>query len=143
MRRLTSILCTLVTVLLLCPAYAQQKPKPAPDLPFTPGELQDVYKSYNREYWDGKLPAATIVWTALAAGRFGETDVDANGRFIIRLDSIKNRETNVVKTTILHEMCHVKTWGEECHIPGTPNKCRRWLAELHRIMLEGAFDDLV
>jgi hypothetical protein len=63
--------------------------------------------------------------------------------FVIRLDVIKNQERNVAKTTILHEMCHVKTWGESCHIPGQPSTCRRWLVELHRIMLEGAFDDLV
>lgn len=143
MRRLTTVLCTLVTALLLCPVGSPQKPQPAPAIAFTPGELQSIYDSYNREYWDGKLPAATLVWTGLPENRFGETQQEPGGRFLIRLDVVKNREQNVAKTTILHEMCHVKVWGEECHIPGTPNKCRRWLIELHRIMLEGAFDDLV
>jgi hypothetical protein len=143
MRRWTGILCTLVMALCLCPVGSPQKAPPAPALAFTPGDLQKIYDSYNREYWDGKLPAATLVWTGLPNDRFGETDKDAGGRFVIRLDVIKNQERNVAKTTILHEMCHVKTWGESCHIPGQPSTCRRWLVELHRIMLEGAFDDLV
>jgi hypothetical protein len=145
MRRLTGLLCMLVMTLLACSTVSPQKPapKPAPVLPYSSGEIQDIYKSYNREYWNGKLPAVTVIWTALPEGRFGQTEKDDNGRFIIKLDVVKNRESNVAKTTVLHEMCHVKTWGEDCHIPGTPNKCRRWLAELHRIMLEGAFDDLV
>jgi hypothetical protein len=147
MFRLASLCISVLLVCLLAcggqlPTPAPQKPTTDP-LPFTPGELQDIYKSYNSQYWDGKLAKATVVWTVLKVGRFGETEKEDDGRFLIRLDSTKNREANVAKTTILHEMCHVRTWGEDCHIPGTPNKCRRWLAELHRIMLEGAFDDLV
>ena len=141
MRRLLTIL--LAVSLLSLPVQAQQKQKPKQDcdiipLAFTPGQLQDIYKYYNRTYWDGKLPAnTTIVWTYPGNDRFGETQQEADGRFVIRLDPIKNREGNVAKTTILHEMCHIKTYGER------PDHGARWLAELHRIMLEGAFDDLV
>ena len=144
MRRLLSILLVITTLWL--PAQAQQttsSPCKAPALPYTTGELQDIEKSYNREYWDGKLPAVTVVWTALNGKRFGETHQDENGRFVIRLDVLKNREQLVAKTTLLHEMAHVKTWGDTCHVEGQPDNCRRWLAEIHRIMLEGAFDDLV
>jgi hypothetical protein len=160
MRRLTSLLVLLVTTLSLCPAVEPQKPvgKPNPPcdvvpLPFSPGDLQDLFKFYNRQYWKGKLPKTTVVWTALSSSRFGEThqnDADYgesekqdDGTFVIRLDVIKNREANVAKTTILHEMCHIKAWGETCHQQGLPDDCRRWLAELHRIMMEGAFDDIV
>lgn len=131
---------------------AQQKPVvklhepitcPSSKPPFTTGELEDIYTTYNRMYWDGKLPPAKIIWTGLPEGRFGETMEESKGHFLIKLDVVKNVEVNVAKTTILHEMAHVKVWGEECHIPGTPNKCTRWLVEIHRIMLEGAFDDLV
>lgn len=138
MRRLTSLTCMLVTALLLC----LSTPAQTPPLPFTTGELQDIYNSYNREYWDGKLPKATVVWTALD-NKYGETQQDADGRFLVRLDVVKNREANVAKTTILHEMCHVKTWGEKCHMTGVTGSCRRFYIELHRIMLEGAFDDLL
>jgi len=123
----------------LCLPLQAQRPCETPRLPFNVGELQDLYKTYNRTYWDGKLPAnATVVWTGLNKERFGETTTDGNGRFVIRLDVMKNRERNVAKTTILHEMCHVKTYGQDKTDHGP-----RWLAELHRIMLEGAFDDLV
>ena len=142
MRRLTGILCTLVTVLLLCPVVVFPQKKPAPALPFTSGELQDIFKSYNRMYWDGKLVNAQVVWTALD-NKYGETSQADDGRFTIRLDVIKNREANVAKTTILHEMCHLKTWGDQCHVTGKPDQCRRFYAELHRIMLEGAFDDIL
>ena len=135
MRRLLTIL--LAVSLNLLPVQAQQKCQPLP-LPFTPGQLQDVWKYYNRAYWDGKLPANTVVvWAALGDDRFGETEQEPNGRFVIRLDPVKNHERNVAKTTILHENCHIVTYGEK------PDHGPRWLAELHRIMLEGAFDDLV
>jgi hypothetical protein len=164
MRRLTSFLILLVTTLLLCPAVEPQKPvgktKPSCDvipLPFSSGALQDLFKSYNRQYWRGKLPKTTVVWTALPtrfgethqnekndySADFGESEREDDGTFVIRLDVVKNREANVAKTTILHEMCHIKTWGEPCHQQGVPDDCRRWLAELHRIMMEGAFDDIV
>lgn len=139
MCRLISLTCLLMMTLLLCPACSPQQKA---TLPFTPGDLQDIYQSYNRQYWGGKLPAATVVWTGLK-DRFGETEEEDDGRFLVRLDSVKNQERNVAKTTILHEMCHIRTWKETCHQTGKRDDCRRWLAELHRIMLEGAFDDLV
>ena len=111
-------------------------PCAAAPLPLTNGELQDIFKFYNRTYWDGRLPTVLVVWTGLE-NRYGETDMLPDGRYVIRLDATKNREGNVARTTILHEMCHVRTWGEDAqHGP-------RWRAELHRIMLEGAFDDIV
>ena len=136
--KIVSLLVSLLLVVAVLPA--QQKPESP--LPFTTGELQDIYDTYNREYWDGKLPKATVVWTA-HDHKYGETRQDPDGRFRVRLDVIKNRESNVAKTTILHEMCHVKTWGEKCHMAGVDGSCRRFYIELHRIMLEGAFDDIL
>jgi len=140
MRRLLAIL---LLVTLCLPAHAQQVKKPAPTcdtpaLPYTTGEMQDIFDTYNREYWDGKLPKTVIVWTGLPKQRYGETEKQTDGSFIIRLDVIKNKEQNVAKTTLLHEMCHVKTYGKDKTDHGD-----RWHAELHRIMLEGAFDDIV
>src|SRR5271170_509952 len=99
----------LIGILLLAtlwvPAQAQRTPllppqqkKPTlvcetPSLPYTAGQLQDIFKTFNRMYWDGKLPATVVVWTALK--EYGETDKLPDGRFIIRLDSVKNQETNV------------------------------------------------
>jgi SprT-like family len=139
MRRLLSILLLLT---LWFPAQAQQVKKPAPTceapvLPYTTGEMQATFDTYNREYWDGKLPKTVVVWTGLTK-RYGETEKQADGSFLIRLDAVKNKEQNVAKTTLLHEMCHVKTYGQDKVDHGD-----RWHAELHRIMLEGAFDDLV
>jgi len=148
MRRLTRLALLASALLLAVPALAQKAPAPAPICdavppPFTSGDLQDIFETYNREYWDGKLPATVVVWTGLK-DRYGETNVLPDGRFVIRLDVLRNREANVARTTILHEMCHVKTWGDSCHVKGAKvQDCSRWLAELHRIMLEGAFDDLV
>jgi hypothetical protein len=147
MRRLAA-LCIGV-FLVCCPITLSQAPKPrtapcaAPRLPYTPGELQDIFKTYNRTYWDGKLPETVVVWTALPGKLFGQTHQEADGRFVIKLDSAKNGYEIVAKTTILHEMAHIKTWGDQCHITGQPDQCSRWLAEIHRIMLEGAFDDLI
>src|SRR5271156_2307274 len=149
MRRLLISILLLATLWL--PAQAQKFPLPpqkkptpvceVPSLPYTVGQLQDIFTTFNRMYWDGKLPATVVVWTALK--EYGETDKLPDGRFVIRLDSVKNQETNVAKTTILHEMCHIKTWGDPCHVKADHPDCSRWLIELHRIMLEGAFDDLV
>jgi len=147
MRRLLSSILLVMTLWL--PAQAQKPPHLLPNpcqaapLPYTPGELQDIFNTYNRQYWDGKLPKTTVIWTALK-DRYGDTNIENNGSFVIRLDVLKNKEQNVAKTTLLHEMCHVKTWGEQCHVEGAKNgDCTRWLRELHRIMLEGAFDDIV
>jgi len=140
-----SLLSILLLLILWVPTQAQQVKKPTPcpvaALPFTTGELQDVFDTYNRQYWDGKLPKTHVIWTALSK-RFGETVKEDDGSFTIKLDVSWNVLPNVAKTTLLHEMCHIKTWGESCHI-GTQGDCTRWQRELHRIMLEGAFDDIV
>lgn len=136
-------LAALLGLFLVAPTIAQQRQplKPLPcgitaSLPYSSGGLQDIFRFYNRTYWDGKLPATVVVWTGLE-NSYGETDLLPDGRYIIRLDALKNRENNVARSTLLHEMCHVKTWG------ATPPHGLRWQAELHRIMLEGAFDDIV
>ena len=147
MKRLLSILLLVAT--LWIPAQAQQKTNspckisPPSSLPYTTGELQDIFRTYNREYWDGKLPATVVVWTALPGKKIAETDVLPDGRFIIRLDSTRNSVEVIAKQSILHEMAHIKTWGDQCHVDGKPNQCDRWLAEIHRIMLEGALDDII
>lgn len=139
MRRLLAILLLFT---LWLPAQAQQIKKPVPcealALAYTTGEMQAIFDTYNRVYWDGKLPKTVIVWTGLPKQRFGETEKQTDGSFLIRLDAVKNKEQNVAKTTLLHEMCHVKTYGQDKTDHGD-----HWHAELHRIMLEGAFDDLV
>lgn len=146
MRQPTQLAILLLSLFLVAPATAQWKrpPKPIPcasditPLAYSDGELQGIFQTYNRMYWSGRLPATVVVWAGMEKS-YGETDLLPDGRYIIRLDILRNREGNVIRTTLLHEMCHVKTWGKDDKNPHGSI----WLAELHRIMLEGAFDDIV
>lgn len=129
-------------------SQCEQKPKNPPrtevahprvaPTPYTDKELAGWYATYNSRYFSGHLPKDTKVRWAFLEGRYGETANPQDNFFVIRLDIPKNREAIMAKQTLLHEMCHVATYGKELDFHGP-----LWQAEIHRLMMEGAWDDLV
>ena len=102
--------------------------------------LQAAFKSYNQEYFGGRLLANTeVVWSHELddAGDYGDSVKKSDGHFLIRVSPYWNPGNEEARLTLLHEMCHVDTWGanELEHGPS-------WRTCRDRIMIEGALDDL-
>jgi SprT-like family len=135
------LLCALWSVL-FSESRSQSEPtrpaahKAVAPTPYTDKELAEWFATYNRRYFSNRLPATTVRWAFLGL-KYGETEQLENGQFLIRIDIARNREGIMTLITMLHEMCHVATAGKGFdHGPA-------WQAEMHRLMLEGAFDELL
>lgn len=105
--------------------------------PFTDKQLAAWYATYNERYFSGRLPKNTVVRWNFLEDKYGETEPPADGRFVILLDISRNRESIMARITLLHEMCHVATYDKGF------DHGLAWRAEIHRLMMEGAFDDLI
>ncbi len=104
--------------------------------------LENLYIMYNALYFRRKLPKISVVFGP--AKDNGEENVGLTyscGNYLcIEINPELNPTHAEQAATLLHEMIHVKLWGNE--------KIRRshgslFRAELHRLMFEGAFDDLL
>jgi hypothetical protein len=113
----------------------------------TQTELQAWYKSYNNLYFNNHLPRnINIEWVDLHSKlRMGETqctqtlklDGPSELSCVIRLDPVYNLAFPVAKATLLHEMCHVKTYDE------FDDHGRRWQACMQELWMDKAFDGLI
>ena len=80
----------------------------------TLAELQAAYSTYNITEFNGDLPSDTIV-------DFNEHDKDnmattallTDGKFHLSFNRKYVTGIRIMNMTMLHEMCHVKTWGDE------------------------------
>lgn len=99
-----------------------------------------LYRKYNRKYFDGKLPKLPILWpsklrkTSLAG--YTEYNLKTRKPTHIALNPRFCGLRAIWILTLLHEMCHVKTGdlGPDEHGP-------RWQREMHRLARKGAFDN--
>lgn len=118
--------------------------------------IQQDYAYYNESFFNNTLPKNTsVVWADIAkeeidtpAGKIhvfimGGTHKDqTTGAFTIKIDTKTNVTQVTSNTTLLHEMCHVKTWdravelGQDIHGP----VFRACIVDLE---LQGAFTDLL
>ena len=143
MRLNLSLLSFVFAIVLACGAAEATKtpscnviPKqPVPVMNYV--ELRAWYKVYNRNYFFDHLPEARFEWENMhAIHRMGQTDCSFKP-CLITLDITYNEAFPVAKATILHEMCHVETWGEQ------EDHGKKWQACMHTLWLEGAFDGLI
>lgn len=98
--------------------------------------LRRFYLFLNRKWFDGELPADTVVtWEPCQTDCvWAECEHRLDGRYHIRIDPRMKDMKEFMLLLLLHEMCHVKVWGA--------NHGRRWKAEMRRLAARGAFDDL-
>ena len=113
------------------------------------GRLQQDYADYNQAFFNNTLPKnVPVTWSDIPRtkdGRYvmGNTHEDVvSGTFLIRIDTKSNITMVTADTTLLHEMCHVKTYdrvvelGQDFHGP-------LFKACLVNLQMQGAFTDLL
>ena len=111
--------------------------------------LQQDYADYNQAFFDNTLPKNVVVtWSDIPKskdGRFvmGNTHEEIiGGTFSIQIDTKSNIAWATADTTLLHEMCHVKTYDrtveldQDMHGP-------LFKACIVNLELQGAFTDLL
>jgi SprT-like family len=101
-------------------------------------KLLQWYAEANKDYFDNTLPKDTeIVWESLRYKKaMADTACNEQG-CIIRMDPYVNIAPATAQETLLHEMCHVKTWGTDLgHGPEFQN-CMTMLFR------KGALDGLI
>lgn len=99
-------------------------------------DLTHFYEAANDSYFDGKLPKNLIVYDTNMPGRLGQTSADGSS-FRIDINLALNPSPKESRLTLYHEMCHIYTWQAEDDKHGP-----RWVACMHNLALQGAFDDL-
>lgn len=74
---------------------------------WTEKRLGEMFRRYNREYWDGRLPAYEVRVAKLEArkDRVELGNCDSRARRI-SIDVAAHRRRASVRQTLLHEMCH-------------------------------------
>jgi hypothetical protein len=106
---------------------------------YSEAELPAVYADLNEEYFDGQLPKDAAVDFAERDDRYAAmTRQIASGRFHIALNKDYVAAMETTRLAILHEDCHVKTWGQELDQHG-----RLWLSCMLALDAEGAFRDQI
>ena len=90
-----------------------------------PEALHRVYADVNRQGFAGALPDVRTDWAVLKSPEAsGETFFDGKG-FVILLDPDNNPTPEEARLTMMHEACHVATYGKDSDPHGpTFQACR-------------------
>ena len=104
-------------------------------------QLVHWYHRYNREWFNGELPADTILYWEPPPDSHADTcpvyEV-ADGKFEIRLDPALKGVPDYWKILLLHEMAHLKLWPTHSrHQHG-----KIFQEEMQRLALAGAMKTL-
>lgn len=103
----------------------------------TPVYLVSAYDLFNEQYFNKRLPSSRMVDVrfGLAHGNLGETSICPGG-YYIEVNRRLNPADKQVYMTLLHEECHIATWGE------IAKDGPKWQSCMHKLADEGAFDTL-
>jgi hypothetical protein len=108
----------------------------------TEAQMNQTYSEFNQEYFHDRLPHDVVI-------DFGEsvamatTVKMADGRFHIAFNEKYNQSARQMRETMLHEVCHVKTWHPLAE--QTPEDIltgqhgNRWRACMLQLDMAGAF----
>jgi len=99
--------------------------------------LKAWYDDYNKEYFSHKLPDQVIIERLYRKDVLAWTSKDEAGTFHITFSTAFKLGERHEHLTLLHEMCHVKTWDEVAD--GTEHG-RKWKICMYTLRSEGAFD---
>lgn len=132
------ILITIIAALLYWYGV-QQYGAPSIATAYSEVELPAVYADLNEEYFNGQLPKNAVVDYAGHDDRYvATTQQIEGGRFHIALNRNYTGSMETTRLTILHEDCHIRTWGQEPDQHG-----RRWRACMLALDAEGAFREQI
>ena len=105
--------------------------------------LTGLYEADNRVYFAGKLPPVTV-WLGENNDSLMGMVLTVDGETYIAIDSRYNPAGQEEEITLLHEMCHEEAGNEYEPVSGELlAHGPRWHACMHRLMNEGAFDELL
>lgn len=99
--------------------------------------LQKLYPIYNQEYFQNKLPETKIdlyedraMATTLCESGGVNCSISFNLRYVVA--------PRVSQFTMIHEMCHIKTWDAEKDVHG-----RIWRACMLQVDMQGGFRQII
>lgn len=106
-------------------------------------QLKRYFNHYNRKHFNSELPTDTVlVWEPTTNDRTAETEKLPDGKFKIRLCPSISGLPKHAKVDLLHEMAHVKR-GLNGSTNAFQSHGKAYKAELRRLMLAGAYDELL
>jgi hypothetical protein len=99
-------------------------------------QLKRFYNTYNRLYFDGKLPECHIWWEPLGGSTFGDClYLEEEKVWRIRMNPFMAGWKSVYRFTLLHEMVHVKLSPYLKH-------GKKFNDEMLRLAEQGAFNNI-
>lgn len=103
--------------------------------------LYEIYSEYNSLYFGSKLPKEVVIDHSEAV-QMATTMKMPDGYFHIAFNDKYTAAEVVQNLVLLHEMCHVKTWGEQ-PTDGTFDQSRRhgplWRSCMLELNVQGVF----
>ncbi len=99
-------------------------------------ELQATYRTYNLTEFGGKLPTDTIIdFDEKDPDNMASTSQEADGQFHISFNHKFVAGVRVMNLTMLHEQCHIATWGNK--------HGREWRACMLKLDAAGVFREII
>jgi hypothetical protein len=114
--------------------------KPKNGVTFFKNHLTEQYAHYNAGWFGDELPKNVSIDTTNDPSLIGQTDryVDGeNVRWVILENFQYNQTTSQADLTLLHEMCHIKTWDEPSLSHGP-----KWVGCMRDLAKAGSMDNL-
>lgn len=102
--------------------------------------LYQWYKEYNDEYFDNKLPKETIIDFNLKNGDMAVSEFPDFKTFHISFDPHYVAAQRTGRFTLIHEMCHIRTWAEA--VSGVDHG-PRWRTCMLGIDQQGGFRNII
>jgi hypothetical protein len=103
--------------------------------------LQTIYDQYNGWWFGDELPKDVILRYGPAVDVQGRSNMAITrmhyGRFITEFNPKYNQADTHLKMNMLHEQCHIATWGQEFDDHGP-----KFQACMLRLANQGAFNSL-
>ena len=145
------ILLTILLAVLAVLLFGCRKPESGPEVVvanaaiYTPKStvttayLEDLYKTDNETFFQNKLPSVSInllemKGTAMATTVCDESATECELKFNLKYVAAKR----VANFTMLHEMCHVKTWDKDSDSHG-----KVWRTCMLQLDSVGAFREIL
>lgn len=102
--------------------------------------LQDSYRIYNEEYFHNKLTKTPTIRIATNIVAMADTVCDF-GSCTMRFNIRYAAAPRMASLDLLHEMCHIKVWGQEG--TGQDSHDRVWRSCMLSLDMQGAFRELL
>lgn len=107
--------------------------EPAKAQPVTQKYLEKSYARNNAQYFENKLPVAVVDYDLRDPEFMATTRRTYDGVFHVSFNPFYVSAERYAELTMLHEMCHIKTWNDQ--------HGARWQACMIQLDLQGAFRD--